>query len=229
LWPLPDEDGCASTLHRAFAGAGWWTRLEKCDDNHVLAVNDRNFSAYLAERPGPLRTTLKRKAKKVDVEILTCFDELAWQSYEEIYANSWKPSEGHPALLKAFAKQEGDAGRIRLGIARHEGRPVAAQFWTVEAGTAWIHKLAHLEEAQHLSAGTTLSAALFAHVIDEDGVELIDFGTGNDAYKRDWMEDNRPRYRLDCFNPARPASWPHIAKALLHRLRKGSSVARGPS
>jgi CelD/BcsL family acetyltransferase involved in cellulose biosynthesis len=68
---------------------------------------------------------------------------------------------------------------------------VAAQFWTVDGGTAWIHKLAHLDSAKPLSAGTTLSAALFAHVIDRDRVTWVDFGTGDDPYKRDWMEQVR--------------------------------------
>lgn len=72
----------------------------------------------------------------MEIQILNYFDISAWQSYEEIYASSRKPSEGHPALLRAFAEAEGAAGRIRLGLARYEGRPVAAQFWTVEAGTA---------------------------------------------------------------------------------------------
>lgn len=229
LWPLPDEDGSAALLAKAFRRAGWWARLDKCDDNHILRTNGRSFAEYLAQRPGPIRTTLKRKARKIDVNVFTSFDDVAWKSYEKIYASSWKPAEGRPAVLKAFAEQEGAAGRLRLGIALHEGRPVAAQFWTVEGGTAWIHKLAHLEEAQPLSAGTTLTAALFEHVIDHDGVQLIDFGTGNDPYKRDWMEENRPRYQLDCHNPARLASWPHIARAMFHRLRKGASVARGPS
>ncbi len=56
-----------------------------------------------------------------------------------------------------------------------------------------------------LSAGTTLTAALFAHVIDRDRVELVDFGTGDDPYKRDWMEQVRPRYRLACWSPRQPA------------------------
>jgi hypothetical protein len=229
LWPLPDEDGAARSLEGAFRKGGWCVTRDKCDDNHVLHVNARSFADYLSGRPGPLRTTLKRKAKKVSVEIFSSFHDDAWQIYEEIYANSWKPAEGDPYLLRAFARAEGEAGRIRLGIARHEGRPVAAQFWTVEAGTAWIHKLAHLEEAQPLSAGTTLTAALFEQVIDTDKVAMVDFGTGNDPYKRDWMEENRPRYRLDCHNPSRPGSWPHIARAFFQRLLPGASVARGPS
>src|SRR5690606_18441278 len=70
---LPDENGTASRLERAFRRAGWWVRRERCDVNHVLPVAGRSYAEYLAARPGPLRTTLKRKAKKVDVEILTMF------------------------------------------------------------------------------------------------------------------------------------------------------------
>lgn len=212
LWPLPDEDGSATRLARAFRAAGWAVSLDQCDENHVLPVKGRSFAEYWASRPGRLRTTLKRKAKKVEIEIIEYFDARLWDHYESIYAKSWKPSEDEPDLLRRFAEAEGTAGRIRLGVAYAEGTPVAAQYWTVENGIAYIHKLAHLESAKPISPGTTLSAALFEHVIDRDKVSLVDFGTGSDAYKRDWMEEVRPRYRLDALNPPRPAAWPPLAK-----------------
>jgi hypothetical protein len=218
---LPDEDGTARQLERAFARAGWLVKREACDTNRVLPVGGRSYAEYLESRPGQLRTTLKRKAKKVDVEITTSFDENIWNSYEEIYAKSWKPEEGDPALLRAFAEAEGAAGRIRLAIARHEGEAVAAQFWTVEDGTAYIHKLAHRESAKPLSPGTTLTAALMEHVIDRDHVDLVDFGTGDDGYKRDWMEDARPRYRLQCWRKGDPRNWPAIGKHGLRTLVSG--------
>nr|WP_247714922.1 GNAT family N-acetyltransferase [Qipengyuania mesophila] len=218
LSPLPDEDGSASTVEDAFLDAGWLVLREPCDENHVLPVAGRSYADYWATRPGKMRTTLKRKAKKVEVEILTHFDEASWQDYQAIYAESWKPEEERADILETFARAEGKAGRIRIGIARADGVPVAAQFWTVEGGTAYIHKLAHTEAAKPLSAGTTLSAALFEHVIDTDGVELVDFGTGGDAYKRDWMEVNRPRYRLTCFDWRKPHAWPALAKAMVRRL-----------
>ncbi len=224
LSKLADEDGTATRLETAFRRAGWFVLRERCDSNHVLPVAGRGYAEYLAARPGPLRTTLKRKAKKVSVEILTRFDEDAWQSYQAVYAESWKPEEGDPELLRRFAEAEGHAGRLRLGLARHEGEVVAAQVWTVENGTAYIHKLAHLESAKPLSAGTTLTAALFEHTIDRDRVEWVDFGTGDDPYKRDWMELVRPRYRLSCWRPADPRNWPAIGKALLRKL-----VSRRPS
>lgn len=218
LSPLANETGEATALETAFRTAGWKVVLEQCDHNHILRVQGRSFAEYWADRPGKMRTTLKRKAKKVEVEILTTFDADMWAAYETIYQNSWKPEEGDPALLRKFAEQEGAAGRIRLAIARYEGAPVAAQFWTVENGTAYIHKLAHLEEHTTLSAGTTLSAALFEHVIDTDRVELVDFGTGNDRYKADWMEEVRPRFRLDCLDPRQPKAWPVLAKRIIRRV-----------
>lgn len=223
LWPVPDEDGSATRLEEAFKTAGWSVTLSQCDHNHVLPVDGRSFGEYWAGRPGRMRTTLKRKAKKVDVEIVEHFDADIWQSYESIYAESWKPEEDRPEMLRRFAEEEGAAGRIRLGIARHEDMPVAAQFWTVEEGTAYIHKLAHLESHKNLSAGTTLTAALFERVIDHDRVALVDFGTGNDRYKADWMETVRPRYQIDCLDPRQPASWPDMAKRMIRRLAPRNS------
>lgn len=218
LAPLPDENGEASLLAESFRKAGWLVFREACDINHILEVRGRSFAEYLAERPGPLRTTLKRKGGKVQVSIATSFSDADWLAYEEVYTRSWKPGEGNPALLRRFAHEEGTAGRLRLGLAFAEGQPVAAQFWTVEGGTAFIHKLAHVEEAKPLSPGTTLSAALFEHVIDKDRVELVDFGTGDDGYKRDWMEAVRLRYRLEMFRPGWPGNWPAIGKQVLRRL-----------
>jgi CelD/BcsL family acetyltransferase involved in cellulose biosynthesis len=217
---LPPEDGIADLVAAAFGEAGWITLREVCDTNHVLAVAGRSFDAYLAPRPGPLRTTLKRKASKVEVKIINHFDEQSWADYEDIYAESWKPSEGSPDFLRGFAQAEGAAGRLRLGIAYLQGRAVAAQMWTVEGRTAFIHKLAHREDAKPISPGTTLSAALFRRVIDEDKVALVDFGTGDDGYKRDWMEEIRLRYRLDLLRPGAPGNWPFLVRHALKRLAR---------
>lgn len=218
LGPLPGEGGTATALETAFRATGWRVWREACDTNHVLPVNGRSFADYLAGRPGPLRSTLKRKAAGIETQVLDTFDAVAWDAWEELYADSWKPAEGYPAFLRAFAEAEGRAGRLRFGLALADGKPVAGQVWTVEAGTAFIHKLAYRESARALSPGTVLSAALFRHVIDRDRVELIDFGTGDDAYKRDWMESQRPRYRLSMVRPGHPANWPLMARRTLARL-----------
>ncbi|WP_226700681.1 GNAT family N-acetyltransferase [Qipengyuania gaetbuli] len=221
LSPLSGEDRWLGLLEEAFRTSGWLVFGEKCDDNHILQVNGRSFDQYWASRPGQMRSTLQRRSKKVRTEISTQFDAFEWQTYQSIYRKSWKPTEERADLLEAFARSESDKGHYRLGIAYADDEPVATQFWTVENGTAYIHKLAHLKEAENLSAGTVLTAAMFEYAIDTEKVALIDFGTGSDPYKRDWMEECRPRYRLTCLDPRQVAAWPAIAKRLLGRLARG--------
>ncbi len=218
LSKLPEDDGTEGRLANAFEKAGWIVLRSPCDTNHILKLRGRDYCEYLADRPGRVRTTLKRKAKKVEVTLATSFSDEDWAFYEDIYADSWKPEEGDPAMLRRFAEGESVSGRYRFGLARHEGTPVAAQFWTVDSGIAYIHKLAHRESARPLSPGTTVTAALLQHVINTDGVTMVDFGTGDDPYKRDWMEDTRTRWRLSCLRPGSPRNWPDICKAALRKL-----------
>lgn len=215
---LAGENALTAQLEAGFRASGWTVLREECDKNHVLHVEGRSFAEYLADRPGKLRTTLKRKARKVDIRLSRSFDAADWAIYEDIYRQSWKPEEGAPAMLRAFAEAESDAGRYLFGMASADGQPLAAQFWTVEGDTAYIHKLAHLESAQKLSPGTSLTAALFEEVIDGDRVKTVDFGTGNDGYKADWMEAVRPRYRLICVRAGSPRNWPFLAKRAIAKL-----------
>ena len=215
---LPEEHGQARALAHAFREGGWLTQSSSHDENHILELGGRDFTQYWASRPGRMRTTLKRKQGRIETDILTSFDPKAWQTYTAIYAESWKPVEERADLLEDFAATEASSGHLRLGIARHEGEAVAAQFWTVEDDTAYIHKLAHTPSGGALSAGTVLSAAMFRHAIDVDGVRAIDFGTGSDAYKRDWMETCRLRYRVEAWNPRSAAAWPGLVRARARRL-----------
>lgn len=216
--PIPEAE--AEALAAAFRASGWIGTLEPCDINHILELGDRNFEAYWAARPGALRETVRRKGGKgiVSLRIETTFSTEDWDAYEAIYARSWKPEEGNPAFLRRFAMAEAEAGALRMGIAEIRGEPVAAQFWTVEGGTAWIHKLAHDEASRKHSPGTLLSAALFRHVIEIDRVHTVDFGTGDNPYKRDWMEAARPRYALAFYRPAAISHWPQLAKLAARRL-----------
>jgi Acetyltransferase (GNAT) domain len=220
LSPVPDADGSADLIADGFRKAGWLVAQSEATIKHSLALNGRDFAAYWADRPGEVRNTVSRKAKKgiVDIQIVTKFDADIWAAYEAIYAQSWKTAEGHPEFLKNFAQAEGKAGRLRMGLATIEGRPVAAQFWTVENGVANIHKLAHVEDTDKASPGTLLSHALFQHVIDIDKVTVIDFGTGDDGYKSAWMEQRTTLSRIKVYNPTHPKAWLPIAKHLLRRV-----------
>src|SRR3546814_20116889 len=85
-------------------------------DRHWLDLAGLDHDGWWDSRPGALRSTVQRKAKKgvVDIALFTAFDADAWGDYEQIYAASWKPAEGDPALRRAFAKRSEES---RLGQA----------------------------------------------------------------------------------------------------------------
>jgi hypothetical protein len=198
LSPLAGDDPLTAALQRR----GWMTRRSPATINWRIRTGGMSFEDYWASRPSRLRNTAKRRAKaaKLDLVVHHNFDADAWEDYESVYNASWKPAEGSPALMRRLAEAEGAAGTLRLGLAYHEGQPVAAQLWTVERGAATIHKLAYREDAKQLSPGTVLSMEMFRRAIDDDKVDVIDFGIGDDGYKRDWMEEAVPLYALTAYD-----------------------------
>ena len=198
LAPLAETEGLAAACRET----GWIPFVEPATANWRARTEGMDFEAYWARRPSKLRNSAERKAKAagLDIAVHDRFDEAAWANYEAVYQASWKPDEGSPCFLRAVAEQEGAAGTLRLGIARKHGAAVAAQLWLVENGEATIHKLAYREEAKALSPGTVLSMAMFRHVLDRDRVAAIDYGTGDEPYKADWMDERRTLWRLRAYN-----------------------------
>lgn len=216
LAPLEPDD----LLPEAFRAAGWLTFVGPATVNWRIETAGMDFDSFWATRSSRLRNTARRKAKAaaLDVAIHDRFDPAAWADYERIYEASWKPAEGSPAFMRALAEQEGAAGTLRLGIASKDGVPIAAQLWLVENGEATIHKLSYAESARALSPGTVLSVEMFRRALDVDQVRLIDFGTGDDAYKSDWMDEARRLDRLRAFDPMRPAGLVGAARAFASKL-----------
>ena len=210
----------ATAITAALQAAGWNTDVAATGHNHWLDTAGRSFADWWAQRPGALRSTVQRKGKKglVALSITDRFSDSDWNDYESVYCQSWKPAESYPEFLRAWARGEADAGTLRLGIARIDGVAVAAQFWSCDNGTAYIHKLAHVAGHDALSPGTLLTHALFAHAFDVDRVDRIDFGTGDDGYKRDWMEQSAALYTVRAWDKKQPAAWYGLGRHVLSRL-----------
>ncbi len=212
LEPVREED-CALIV-TALRRAGWLVEAEATGANHRLLIGDQGFEAWWAKRPGQMRSTVKRKGRDpaIAIRIERDFTDDDWAAFEAVYASSWKCPEGRPDLLRQFAAGEAARGQMRLGLLEWEGEVIAAQFWTVEGDTAFIHKLAHRPEHDRRSPGTLLTHALAAACVAE-GVRTIDFGTGDDPYKKQWSDDARPLYTISAHNPRRIGAWPGLAKA----------------
>lgn len=220
LYPIVADDGTRDLLLKAFGKAGWLAVPRPMGMNHYLDLNGRDFAAYWNSRPGTLRSTVRRKGKAAlfHFELHERFSEDIWADYLSVYGRSWKQEEPNYSFLRALAEQEGAAGTLRMGIARQGDEAVAVQLWTVENGVAMIHKLAHDSRLDAASPGTLLSHFLFRHAIDGDQVSRIDYGTGDNPYKTEWMDSQRPLYRIDCFNPRFSSAWLPAARTAISKL-----------
>jgi CelD/BcsL family acetyltransferase involved in cellulose biosynthesis len=121
--------------------------------------------------------------------------------YNAIYAKSWKPAEPHPRFIDALLERLGPGGVARLAVARIDGAPAAAQIWLVQDGCATIFKLAHDPAFDRQSPGTLLTHWVLQQLHDQSGVRDVDFGRGDDSYKRLWLSSTRDRVGLLAANP----------------------------
>lgn len=220
LYPVAASAELLASLRRT----GWFALSRPMGGRHILRVNGRDFATYWASRPGRLRALVKRRARasRYALSISDRLTDDLWRDYVDVHGRSWKQPEPGLDFLRALAERESEAGRLRLGFARdaegNRGRAVATQLWTVENGVALIHKLSHDRAHDAGSPGTLLSHAMFAQAIDGDGVAMIDYGTGDNPYKTDWMEERVPLHRIDAFNPRHASSWLPAARTAISAL-----------
>jgi hypothetical protein len=155
------------------------------------------FDDYWSARPSRLRTTARRKlaqaGKKAEFRCYRDGLDEAVAIYEDIYRASWKSAEPHPRFIVDVVEALARSGFVRIGTMTLAGWPVAAQIWFVSGHRATIFKLAHRQESADHSPGTLLTRWMISKLIEEDGLEEIDFGRGDDTYKRDWLSNARPR------------------------------------
>jgi CelD/BcsL family acetyltransferase involved in cellulose biosynthesis len=196
-----------------------------------------NFASYLAQRDGATRNTLRRMGRRFAraggyMEIVQ--DEPALErgiaAYEQVYANSWKPPEPHPTFLRELLRDWARRGWLRLGLAWIDGQPIAAQVWVSAHGRADIFKLAYASAYKSYSAGTLLTACLMEHVLDKDGVGVVDYLSGDDPYKRAWMSQWARRSGIVAFDPWRVRGLFglafHLGGRVLKTLAPGRSISR---
>lgn len=208
LRPLQTEDALFDGMMAAFRNTGMMAERYFCFSNWYLEVNNRSYREYHDSLPSRLRNTIRRKterlanAGRLRVEIITQNDHLgtAIAAYEQVYTSSWKKPEPYPQFIPGLIRTCADRGWLRLGLAYIDDIPAAAQVWIVCDGVSSIYKLAYDERFSADSIGSILTARLMEHVIDIDRVRQVDFLSGDDSYKQDWMSHRRERHGIIAWN-----------------------------
>jgi hypothetical protein len=225
-----DHDGSDfAALSQAFRSHGWPTQSYFHFGNWFETTAGMTAADYFAARPGQLRNTLKRHANKLAKSASSAFRiftredeaEEAIGLYEQVYAQSWKGSEPFPAFAATLISATAALGCLRLGVMTIDQVPAAAQIWIVWNGKATIFKLAHDERFTALSPGSLLTRHVMEQVLSEGNLREVDFGRGDDPYKRLWLPRRRERWGLVAFNPTtvrgRAAALRHLGPPAVRR------------
>ena len=235
LKPLDVASPVFQALTEALRSAGYVVQTYFCFGNWYLDVQDRSFDEYSSSLPSKVRNTLARKGKKLEksgrseISIVSGGEQLetAIAAYQKVYSASWKVPEPFPAFVPELIRFCARTGSLRLGILRVDGEPAAAQLWIVHKGVASIYKLAYDERFQDLSVGSILTAAMFRHALDTDKVREVDYLSGDDDYKKDWMSGRRERWGILAMNPRTPCGAAAIVKHVGGRAVKRAFRAVG--
>ncbi len=209
LSPLRGETRLYSAMIDAFTARGYETRrFGKTANWHEPFAGTPSYDDYLARRPGQLRSTLKRKARLLERETVARIDitgpgadiDAALSDFECVYTDSWKPEESNPGFIRAVMKHLIAADRARAGVLYVDEEPAAAQIW-LRIGDHWgVFKLSYRPRFAKYSVGSLLTAAMIEEFLRMPDTRCIDFLSGDDAYKGDWVSVKGEHWGFECIN-----------------------------
>jgi Acetyltransferase (GNAT) domain len=220
-------------LMEELRAAGFVVQNYFCSGNWFEPMKGKSYREYFEGLRSSVRNIAKSKNKKVErtgrvrCEIITGAEglEAGIAAYEKVYAASWKVPEPFPQFIPGLLRTCATHGMLRLGVAYVDGVPAAAQIWIVHSGVASIYKIAYDRAFRELSVGTYLTTRMMEHAIDVDRVQEVDYLTGDDAYKKDWMSQRRERWGILALNPRTPRGMLAIARHVGGRAVKRAAVS----
>lgn len=207
--PILHGSALWNCLQTGLSVNGWYLESYYVNSNWILEIGGICFERYWGERPSRLRSTFQRRSKKLrndlGYEFLLIKEsgddvEFALTEFSRIYSLSWKTEEPHQEFIAEWCRGLAEKQQLRLGLLYASDKIIAAQIWITDKKTAYIFKLAHDPSFSAYSPGTILMHDLIRHAIDIDHVERVDFLSGDDAYKKDWMNSRRELWGVRAYN-----------------------------
>jgi hypothetical protein len=236
---LPGLDPKAESFAATLAGlrdAGFTAKSYFAWGTWYEPVQGVDFQAYLSARPSVLQNTWRRKSAALQkahrIALETSSDvETFIRAYDDVYARSWKEPEPFVEFMPALLRVTAALGALRHGVLSADGKPIAAQFWIVWQGQAIIFKLAYDKDWNKFSPGTVLTMHMAKEVLEKDRVRELNFGRGDDDYKKLWMSERRERWGIEAVNPRSAAGFARALKISAARVRdrlRGNPKNLGP-
>lgn len=207
--PLDLSSPASRSFHDALIDVGVRTQPYFCFGNWYLDAGGRSYAEYfkglsnLIRKNVPYYQRRLEKLGRVKTEIYRRPEdfEIAARDFELVYNSSWREPEAYPNFVRRLIQTAAEQGWLRMGVYYIDGEAAASQFWIVHEGIASIYKICYQEKFAKSSVGSVLTAQMMQYVLDVDKVREVDYLTGDDSYKANWMSDRRERWGIMAFNP----------------------------
>lgn len=198
-----------------------------CHKNWVYRNNNEKYDDFITYSPSRVRS-IKRDERRIkkdhEIQIKIWTDDIdieeCIQDYFLIYNNSWKNKEQYPEFIPELIRLCASEKILRLGILYVDNIPTAAQLNIFHDNITLIYKLSYHEEYKHLSTGAILSFHMMQYAFDKDKSMEIDYGCGDDAYKREWMDLCRKKMTMTTYNNNFRGKFLFLKQSLKTRIKQ---------
>jgi len=225
---FPMDAGKLSTLYLKEALQKYFKLTHSLSHkNWVYENTAKNFREYLSASPSRIKD-IARKERRLNREHEVSFKlwsdktniEEGITDYFNVYHQSWKDEEHYKGFIPDLMRLCATEKTLRLGILYVDNIATAAQFNIFHGTTTLIYKLSYHEDYKHLSTGAILSLKMMQQAFDQDHSTEIDYGSGNDPYKREWMTYCHEKIILTAYNNNFSGKYHYLKKTWKARLKQ---------
>jgi CelD/BcsL family acetyltransferase involved in cellulose biosynthesis len=213
---IPTENGCYTDIRNSIIQHNFKNTEYFCFRNWYIDEIACDGDKYIKQLNGNIRQNVPRRIRKLnrignaEFEMIIDSAQLNYYMnlYYDLYAKSWQKKETvGPTFHRNLSKIAADNGWLRLGFLFFNNTPIACQMWIVSNDYAYILKLFYDQEYKKYAPGKILTFKMFKYAIDADKVKTIDFGYGNDNYKKFWTPKNRVINGIKIYNKSIKGSY----------------------
>jgi len=198
------------------------------------ALLDGDADAYLAARPGAVRSTVTRSRKRFErdgVQVRTVGPDgvgAALDALAELHDERWSTGS---TFLRAWTRFRAAAldGARRGEVVLHElvdadGQVVASELDLIVGDRVGFYQAGRRTEREWRGCGSVVRAAAVRHAADS-GASEYDLLRGDESYKQDWATGRREVVRVTAPHGTLAA----LALRWADRRRRPGEVTPGPS
>jgi CelD/BcsL family acetyltransferase involved in cellulose biosynthesis len=219
-------------LSRALRSAGLITFPYYHELVRYEIVKNTNFDSYLEQCSAGIRREYMRKGRRLaehfKLEQVAYSDDSqldrVLDDFQHVYAKSWKRPERFPKFIPELFRYGLAKQQLRVAILYLDGQPVATEVYILFNGQATSYKGGYDPAYKNFSPASVLRVFAVKHLIEVDGVSEIDFGYGDQPYKKNWLSQGRWLIGILAFNPHSLTGWnlllAHINGIFMVKIRQ---------